>query len=76
MKVVKKTSGRVRRPSYALVSKALNAAIDDAVEQHRRTGLPLAVWRDGKVVWISAEEFAASRNGKKPSRRRKAKAKR
>jgi hypothetical protein len=72
MKVVKKTGGRTRRPSRALVSKALNAAVDDAVEQHRLAGLPLAVLRGGKVVWISAEEFAASRNGKK-SRRRKTK---
>jgi hypothetical protein len=25
------------------------------VEDHRRRGKPLAVWRNGKAVWISAE---------------------
>jgi hypothetical protein len=50
--------------------RALNEAAQDAVELHRRAGLPLAVWRDGKVALVSADEVAPKRPGSK-SRRRK-----
>lgn len=30
---------------------ALEAAVAKVVEDHRRRGAPLAVWRDGKAVW-------------------------
>jgi hypothetical protein len=33
------------------IDEALNDAVRDAVRQHERVGLPLAVWRDGKTVW-------------------------
>jgi hypothetical protein len=32
-------------------------AIALAVEEHRRLGNPIAVWRDGQVVWIPPEEI-------------------
>ncbi len=39
-----------------LVEKALNAATRDAIRLHKEKGLPLVVWRDGKTLWITAEE--------------------
>lgn len=36
--------------------KALRAAVAKVVEEYRKTGDPLAIWRDGKVVWISPAE--------------------
>jgi hypothetical protein len=36
--------------------QALADAVAKVVEDHRRRGKPLAVWRDGKAVWISATE--------------------
>ncbi|MFN0052903.1 MAG: hypothetical protein ACKV0T_11985 [Planctomycetales bacterium] len=57
-----------RRLSDAVVSHALNEAVQDAVEVHRRAGLPLAVWKDGKVALVSADEAAVKRNGGKPRR--------
>jgi len=40
-----------------LVDEAMNAAARDAVMEHRRLGLPMVVWRDGKPVWIDAREI-------------------
>ncbi len=28
------------------------------LERHKRLGNPIVVWRDGKVVWVPAEEIA------------------
>ena len=39
------------------VEKALKAAALRAAEDHRRTGNPLIVWRDGKVVKIPAKQL-------------------
>ena len=41
--------------------KALTEAVAKAVEEHRRLGIPLAVWRNGKAVSIPAEEVTALR---------------
>ena len=35
---------------------ALKEAIAGVVERHRKSGRPLAIWRDGKVVLVSANE--------------------
>jgi hypothetical protein len=39
--------------------RALTEAVAEVVEDHRRRGKPLAVWRDGKAVWIPATEADA-----------------
>jgi hypothetical protein len=36
--------------------KALKKAIRGVIEEHKRTGRPLSVWRNGKVVKISASQ--------------------
>ena len=38
---------------------ALKAAVEKVMEEHVRNGLPIYIWRDGKVVDISAEELRA-----------------
>jgi len=40
-------------------TRALQEGVADAIAEHKRLGLPLVVWRDGKVVRISAEEAEA-----------------
>jgi hypothetical protein len=42
------------------IDEAMNAAVRDAVQLHKEKGLPMVVWRDGKVVWISPEEAEQS----------------
>lgn len=36
--------------------KALKEAVREVVEEHKRSGRPLSVWRHGKVVKISASQ--------------------
>jgi hypothetical protein len=40
-----------------LVDRALQKAVTRALIQHKRLGHSIVVWRDGKVVWIPAEEI-------------------
>jgi hypothetical protein len=40
-----------------LIDQALKRAARAALEVHKRAGLPLAIWRDGKTCWVSPEEF-------------------
>ncbi|HEY5912054.1 MAG TPA: hypothetical protein VJA21_15735 [Verrucomicrobiae bacterium] len=53
----------MKRPhKLSLTQKAMRALIEavaEVVEDHRRRAKPLAVWRDGKAVWISAMETGA-----------------
>ena len=39
------------------VTKALAKAVREALHQHKQMGNSVAVWRDGKVVWIPPEEI-------------------
>lgn len=53
-----------RQKKLSLTQKAMRAlteAVAEVVEDHRRRQRPLAVWRDGKAVWISATEAGALR---------------
>jgi len=36
---------------------ALVRAFDRAVDEHKQNGLPLILWRDGKVVHVSPDEL-------------------
>lgn len=36
---------------------AIRLAVRDAILDHKRTGDPIVVWRDGKVCWIPADEI-------------------
>jgi hypothetical protein len=50
----------------SLTRKAMQAladAVARVVEDHRRRGRPLAVWRDGKAVWSPVPEAGALREG-------------
>ncbi len=39
------------------IGKALSEAARQAREAHKRAGLPMPVWRDGKTVWLAPEEI-------------------
>ncbi len=47
----------------ALVEEALQRAARQAIEEHKKDGRPLAIWRDDEVVWVSAEELEAANGG-------------
>jgi hypothetical protein len=35
----------------------MRRAVREALLQHKRDGMPVVVWQDGKVVWIPPEEI-------------------
>ncbi len=39
------------------MNEAMALAARDARRLHKQTGHPLAVWREGKVAWIPADEI-------------------
>jgi hypothetical protein len=39
------------------IERALRAAVRDALLRHKRDGDPVAVWRDGRVVWIQPDDI-------------------
>jgi len=36
---------------------ALKAGVEKVMEEHAREGLPIYIWRDGRVVEVPAEEL-------------------
>ncbi len=43
-----------------MIEKALRQAEEDALRLHKRAGNPIAIWRDGQVVWLAPEEIPVS----------------
>jgi len=39
-----------------IIDEAVRKAAREAILQHRREGLPVALYRDGKVVWIDPND--------------------
>ncbi len=39
------------------ILKAMTEAVREAVWRHKRLGDSVAIWRDGRVVWLSADEI-------------------
>ena len=53
-----KDIGRIFAKGTA-IDEAVRRAARKAIEQHRRAGLPLVVYRDGEIAWVPAEELEA-----------------
>lgn len=54
----KATSDFVRKLTNTKnLTKKLQEGINSALLQHKRAGNPVCEWKDGKVVWISAENI-------------------
>ena len=49
-----KKGKRTTPPLAYRAEEALRKAVAEAIAEHRRNGVPIAVWRNGKVVRISA----------------------
>ena len=61
-------NGSLKR-SVHLVSvkaeKAMKAAVAKTIRDHARTGDPVAIWRNGKVVWVPAGQLLRQRPRKR-----------
>lgn len=47
----------LRREENQRMIEGIGKAVRQALLQHKEAGNPIAVWEDGKVVWIPAEEI-------------------
>jgi hypothetical protein len=50
---------RKRTPSLLAykAEEALQKAVAEAIAEHQRNGVPIAIWRNGKVVRIPADQI-------------------
>jgi hypothetical protein len=39
------------------VEAAVQQVVEEALRAHKRAGNPVAGWKDGRVVWVPAEEI-------------------
>ena len=39
------------------ILKAMREAVREALLRHKRLGNPVAVWHEGRVVWLAPEEL-------------------
>jgi hypothetical protein len=37
---------------------AMEAAVEKVIAEHRRQNRPLAIYRDGQAIWVTADELA------------------
>lgn len=42
------------------IDEAIGDAVEEALRMHKRAGNPVCEWRDGKVVWIPADQIEVS----------------
>jgi hypothetical protein len=46
----------LRQPLEKRAEMAFKEAVEEVIDEHARLGLPLHIWRDGKVVALSPDE--------------------
>jgi hypothetical protein len=56
-KLTKPPANILELPLAERAEMALKAAVEKVVEAHIRDGRPISIWRDGKVVEVSAQEL-------------------
>ena len=56
-----KTQAILKNPLARKAWAAMQEAVAGVVDEHRRLGRPLAIWRDGKVAWIEPDQAAVVR---------------
>jgi len=49
---------RISKSLHAKAKAALKEAVREVVESHKRSGRPFAVWKNGKVEWVSANQLS------------------
>lgn len=56
--MIKPPTNVLELPLQERATLSLKAAVEKVIEEHVRVGLPLYVWRDGKVVAVPAEDMS------------------
>ena len=55
-----KKDAALRRSVHLINVKALRAlreAVKETIRDHARTGDPIVIWRNGKVIWVPAKQL-------------------
>lgn len=47
----------LRLPLEKRAEMAFKEAVEEVIDEHARLGLPIYIWRDGKVIGLSAQEL-------------------
>jgi hypothetical protein len=55
--MTKRPKNVLELPLEERAEMALKAAVEKVIVEHARQGLPIYIWRDGKVVEMSQEEL-------------------
>jgi hypothetical protein len=55
--MIKPPGNVLELPLEQRAEMALKAAVEKVIIEHSRQGLPIYIWRDGKVVEMSLEEL-------------------
>lgn len=48
---------KTSRSLHSKASAALTEAVKEVIENHKLSGRPLVIWKDGKVKWVSANQL-------------------
>ncbi len=54
---MKKDEARDVRSLHLGAMKALKRAVSKAIARHASAGVPAAIWRDGRVIYLSKERL-------------------
>ncbi|HMD95948.1 MAG TPA: hypothetical protein VKM93_01265 [Terriglobia bacterium] len=55
--MIKAPANVLELPLEERAEMALKAAVEKVIIEHARRGLPMYIWRDGKIVELSPEEL-------------------
>lgn len=58
---MKKSGTKSLEKLHSDAFKALKRAVAKALARHAAAGVPAAIWRDGKVVYLSGRQLRARR---------------
>lgn len=63
MKKTKRMASKI--PLEVLAEEALKKAVAEAIADHKRTGDPIVIWKDGEVVRVPADKIVVREPGVK-----------
>lgn len=52
-----KDVSRIFAEDRRLIDEALKQGVREAMLRHKRDGLPVVIYRDGKTVWVKPEDL-------------------
>lgn len=55
---VQKDVQRIFVEERELIEKALQQGVRDAAIRHKRDGLPMVIYCDGKTIWVKPEDLS------------------